>query len=136
MKSRVILKDQMHFSAEVEGYNLDLDANPEHGGQNAGARPKELLLTSLAGCTAMDVISILRKMQIEPDALEVEASGELADEHPRVFTSLHVVYRLRGADIPLKKVEKAVTLSQDRYCGVSAMLAKAAEITWDIELGA
>lgn len=135
MKSTVVLQKDMHFKAEVEGYSLDLDANPQHGGQGAGARPKDLLLTSLAGCTAMDVISILRKMKAEPDYLEVEASGELSDDHPRVFTSLHLSYRIRG-DVPKAKVEKAAKLSQERYCGVSAMLAKAAPITWDIDLQA
>lgn len=134
MKSTVTLKDKMHFMGDLQGFQIPLDAAEEFGGQGKGMRPKELSLTSLAGCTAMDVISILRKMQIEPDAFTVEADSELTDTHPRIFAWIKLTYRLRGKDIPYAKVEKAVKLSQDRYCGVSAMLSKSTRIDWEIQI--
>ena len=136
MKSTVTLKEQMHFVGELEGFEIPLDADPEFGGQGKGPRPKGLTLTSLAGCTAMDVISILRKMKIEPEAFSVEASASLTEAHPRVFSRIHLTYRLKGADIPRAKVEKAVSLSQERYCGVTAMLRHAAPIEWEIVIEA
>ena len=94
--------------------------------------PKQLTLTSLAACTAMDVISILRKMRIEPVKFSVDVETELTDEHPKVFKKVFITYRLKGEGIDRAKVEKAVNLSQDRYCGVSAMLRKAVPIEHEI----
>ena len=121
MHSKVTLNDAMHFTGELDGHAISIDADAAVGGHDLGPRPKGLLLTALAGCTAMDVISILRKMRLEPKSLQVEADAEVADEHPKTFTHITLTYRLRG-DLPREKVEKAVSLSQDRYCGVSAMI--------------
>ena len=93
---------------------------------------KQLTLTSLGACTAMDVISILRKMRIEPVEFSVDVETELTDEHPKVFKKVFITYRLKGEGIDRAKVEKAVNLSQDRYCGVSAMLRKAVPIEHEI----
>lgn len=132
MKSTVTLKDGMHFIGELQGFEIPLDAAEEVGGQGKGMRPKELSLTSLAGCTAMDVISILRKMKIEPETFSVDVESELTEEHPRVFAWIKLIYRLKGKEIPYAKVERAVKLSQERYCGVSAMLSKVTTIDWEI----
>lgn len=132
MKSTVTLQDQMHFTGELDGFQVPLDAMEQFGGQGKGMRPKDLCLTSLAGCTAMDVVSILRKMQVEVEAFSVEAESELTEEHPKVFAWIKLTYHLKGRDIPYAKVEKAVKLSQDRYCGVSAMLMKTCSIEWEI----
>jgi putative redox protein len=128
MKSRVEYKGGMHFMGDLEGLKIPVDAKEEFGGQNKGPLPKGLVLTGLAGCTAMDVIGILKKMRIEPESFSVEAEAELANDHPKVFTKILITYTLKGTDIPFKKVEKAVKLSQDMYCGVSAMLKKATQI--------
>ena len=128
MKSRVVLKDQMLFTGELNGFEIPIDADEGVGGQNKGPQPKGLMLTSLAGCTAMDVISILRKMRCEPEQFSVEARAELTDEHPKVFRKVLIIYRLKGDGIDRAKVEKAVNLSQERYCGVSAMLQKAVPV--------
>jgi putative redox protein len=80
----------------------------------------------------MDVISILRKMKVEPDDFSVEAEADVTDEHPMVFTKIKLIYRLTGKNLPRDKVEKAVNLSQERYCGVSAMLQKAAPVEYEI----
>jgi putative redox protein len=132
MKSKVTLKDGMHFIGELDGFDVPVDADAKVGGQNLGPKPKGLMLTSLAGCTGMDVISILRKMKIEPESFSVETEAEVTDEHPKVFKTVKIIYRLKGKDIPREKVERAVELSQDKYCGVSAMLKLAVPIEYDI----
>jgi putative redox protein len=132
MKSKVVYKEGMHFTGELQGFEIPLDADEKVGGTNKGPRPKGLLLTSLIGCTAMDVISILQKMRLEPDEFYVEADGEVTNEHPKVFSKILITYYLKGKNISRDKVEKAVILSQDRYCGVTAMLKKAAEIEYKI----
>lgn len=131
-KINVAWTGDMAFEAEVNGFQIKLDAEPAVGGNNTGPRPKPLTLVSLGGCTGMDVISILTKMRVRPEYFNVEVSGELTDEHPKYYHKIHIVYTFRGNDLPLAKLEKAINLSQDRYCGVSEMLNKAATITHDI----
>ncbi len=128
MKSRVTLQENMAFEGELEGHKIPIDADPSVGGENIGPKPKGLSLTSLAGCTAMDVISILRKMKAEPEEFWVEAESELTEDHPKVFTGITITYYFRGGEVTREKAEKAVHLSHERYCGVSAMLSKAAPI--------
>ena len=122
----------MAFEADVDGFKIALDADPAVGGENKGPKPKALTLVSLAGCTSMDVISILKKMRVEPEYFNVEVEGELTDEHPKYYHRIHVRYVFRGKDLPLDKIEKAVNLSETRYCGVSALLSKGAIITSEI----
>ena len=122
----------MAFEAEVNDFKIMLDAEPRVGGKNRGPRPKPLTLVSLGGCTAMDVISILTKMRVKPDYFNVEVSGELTDEHPKYFHTIHIKYIFRGKDLPMEKLEKAVNLSQDRYCGVTEMLRHVAKINHEI----
>jgi putative redox protein len=127
-------KNGMAFEAEVNGFKLMLDADPSVGGKNQGPRPKPLTLVSLAGCTAMDVISILKKMRVEPEFFNVSAEGEMAEEHPKYFTRIHLVYEFKGNDLPLEKLQKAIDLSQERYCGVTTMLRSSSEITYEIKI--
>lgn len=122
----------MAFEAEVNDFKIKLDADESVGGKNTGPRPKALCLVSLGGCTGMDVISILTKMRVKPDYFNVEVSGELTDEHPKYYDKIHIVYTFRGKDLPMAKLEKAVNLSQERYCGVSEMLKKSSTITNEI----
>ncbi|OQY34987.1 MAG: hypothetical protein B6243_05140 [Anaerolineaceae bacterium 4572_5.2] len=130
---RVTLQEGMHFLGELDGFGIHIDADESVGGKNKGPRPKGLSLISLAGCTAMDVISILRKMKVEPEEFYVDvAAVELTDQHPKVFKKILLKYYLKGTDVPRKKVEKAVELSQTRYCGVTAMLEHSAEIDYEI----
>lgn len=127
-------KNEMAFEADVNGFKIMLDAEPGVGGQNHGPRPKPLTLVSLAGCTGMDVISILKKMRIEPEYFNVSVQGELTDEHPKIYHKIHITYEIKGKDIEIEKVEKAVSLSQERYCGVSAMLRQSSQITHEIRI--
>ncbi|MFK5857532.1 MAG: OsmC family protein [Bacteroidota bacterium] len=131
-KINVAWTGNMAFEAEVNDFKIKLDADASVGGNNTGPRPKALTLVSLGGCTGMDVISILTKMRVKPDYFNVEITGELTDVHPKYYNKIHIVYTFRGNDLPMAKLEKAVNLSQDRYCGVSEMLGKAAAITHDI----
>ena len=124
--------DEMAFEAEVNGFKIVIDADERVGGKNRGPRPKPLTLVSLGGCTGMDVISILTKMRVKPDYFNVEISGELTDEHPKYYHKIHIRYVFRGKDLPMVKLEKAINLSQDRYCGVTEMLKHVAEITHEI----
>lgn len=132
MKSKVVLKDEMFFMGELGGFEIPIDAEEQFGGQNRGPRPKGLVLTSLAGCTAMDVIALLRKMRAEPKEFSVEAESELTEDHPKVFKAVKITFRFKGGDVTKEKAEKAVKLSQEKYCGVSAMLQKAAPVTYEI----
>jgi putative redox protein len=123
----------MAFEVEQDGHSFWVDADDAVGGTNKGPRPKALLLSGLAGCTGMDVASILGKMKVEYRSLRIEVDANLTDEHPRVYDRIHLKYILSGDNLDVAKIEKAVTLSQDKYCGVSAMLRKAAEITYEIQ---
>jgi putative redox protein len=136
MKARIDChwKEGMAFEAEVNGFRITLDADPAVGGANAGPRPKPLTLVSLAGCTGMDIVSILAKMRVVPDHFNVAVEGELTEEHPKYYHSIHIIYEFRGKDLPLDKVEKAIELSQERYCGVSALLKKGATITHEVRI--
>ncbi len=122
----------MSFIASVNGHEIVLDAEEQFGGNNLGPRPKPLLLVSLIGCTGMDVISLLRKMRVPFEDVKVTATGELTDEHPMYYKKIHIVYKICGKDLDKAKVEKAVTYSQERYCGVTAMLEEKADITYEI----
>ncbi|MEP1096301.1 MAG: OsmC family protein [Cyclobacteriaceae bacterium] len=123
---------QMSFDSVVDGHTITMDANPEVGGQDKGPTPKPMLLTSLSGCTGMDIASLLKKMRVGVDAITIDVTGELTDEHPKHYETIHIIYRFGGAELNRAKIEKAVTLSQDRYCGVSYMLGQVAKLTYEI----
>jgi putative redox protein len=108
---------------------LVMDGPKEFGGSSAGIRAKELLLLSLAGCTGSDVASILAKKRVPLAGFDIEITAQETEEHPKVFTAMHVEYIFRGAGIDPKDVERAIELSLTKYCGVTAMLGKAMEIT-------
>jgi putative redox protein len=121
----------MRFGGTAEsGGRVTLDARPEHGGTGQGPSPMETLLLALAGCTGMDVVSILQKMRAPLDGLEIRVSGDRAGEHPRVFTKIRLEYLFRGRDVRADQAERAVQLSQEKYCSVSAMLRASAEVTY------
>ena len=124
----------MAFETEINGHKIIIDAEPDVGGEDLGPRPKPFMLAALGGCTAMDVISILKKMRVEVKSLNVKVEGELTEEYPRRFYKMHVTYELEGDDLPMDKVKKAVALSEDRYCGVSAVYKDALELTSEIRI--
>lgn len=124
--------DGMAFEGTVNGHKIVLDAEPQVGGKDRGPRPKPLMQLSLIGCTAMDVISILQKMRVELDDFRVHVDGELTEEHPKHYSSMHIIYEFTGKDLPMDKLKKAVNLSQERYCGVSYLYRKVMDLTFEI----
>lgn len=133
--SKVILRSEMIFTGvSSNGYTIPMDAAPYAGGHDAGFRPMELMLTSLAGCTGMDVISILRKKRQDVTGFEVQVEGTRADEHPKVYTDIHVHFVVKGRNIDPAAVERAIELSRDRYCGAAATLRHTAEMTYTNEI--
>lgn len=118
------------FKGHQQGATLDLCSSVAH---EAGAvSPKQLLLTALAGCTGMDVASLLPKMKVPFTTLVVKVTGTLTDEHPKIYSTIHVTYEVGTSSEFASQVSRAVELSETKYCGVSAMLAKAATITYNI----
>jgi len=126
--------DNMAFEAEANGHKIMLDAKPEVGGENRGPRPKPFMLAALGGCTAMDGISILKKMRVEVEKFNVYVEGDLTEEHPKQFYKMHVVYEVTGKNLPMDKLKKAVELSEERYCGVTAVYKKVMELTSEIKV--
>lgn len=124
----------MAFEADVNDHKIVLDAGISGGGQDLGPRPKALLLAGLGGCTGMDVVSLLKKMHVSIDSFDVKIEAEMTEDHPKVYHSIVVYYIFKGKDLPLEKIEKAVNLSQEKYCGVSAMLGKSSKIEYKIVL--
>jgi len=126
--------EDMSFESEIDGHKIVIDAKPEVGGKDRGPRPKQMMLAALGGCTSMDVISILKKMRVEIKSLNVIVEGELTEEHPRHFTKMHVIYEVEGDNLPLDKIQKAVSMSEEKYCGVSAVYRQAMELSSEIVL--
>ncbi len=124
--------EKMSFVTEVNGHKIVLDAVSAVGGEDRGPRPKPFMLVALGGCTGMDVISILGKMRVNVDKFNVKVDGELTEEHPKHYYKMHVTYEFWGKDLPMDKLKKAVSLSEDRYCGVSEVYRKAMELTSEI----
>jgi putative redox protein len=121
----------MQFSGTgAAGTTITMDARPEHGGVGAGPSPMETVLLALAGCTGMDVVSVLQKMRAPLEGLEIRVTAERAEEHPKVFTSIALEYDLAGAELRPDQVTRAIELSQTRYCSVSAMLRQVAALTY------
>jgi putative redox protein len=127
-------KGGMSFQGRgASGHPVEMDADRAVGGGDAAARPVEVLLCSLGGCTGMDVVSILRKMKTEPAGLHVEIEDERAAEHPKAITRLHLTYVIEG-DVPEANAAKAVGLSLEKYCPIVNMLKRVAQFTSEIRL--
>lgn len=123
---------KMQFNALVNGHTIIMDGPEKVGGEDNGPIPKPLVLTALAGCTGMDVASILRKKNKNPDNFDIKVVGELTDKHPIEYTAIHVIYDFEGEEENKNDAMKAVTDSQEKYCGVSSMLKKALPVTWEV----
>jgi putative redox protein len=126
--------DGLTFETYIDDtHKITMDARAEVGGRNLGPSPKKVLLASMTGCTGMDVVSLFQKMRIDVKELKVSAAGQLTEDHPIYFDKIHLIYEVSGTDLDKEKIKKAVELSQNRYCGVSHMLSKSAEITYEIK---
>ncbi len=126
--------DNVAFEADMDGHKVIVDADVESGGSDLGPRPKRLMLSALAGCTGIDVIMILKKMKVVPDAFNVIVEADVTGEHPKHYYKMKVIYQFKGRDLPLDKLEKAVKLSEEKYCGVTAVYKKAMEMKTEIRV--
>ncbi len=135
MKAKVTLVEGQTWLGQAgSGHGIVLDASPDIGGQNLGCRPMELMLLGLAGCTAIDVRLILQRSREVVTDCVIEAEGERAAEDPKVFTKVHLSFRVTGRKLNRAKVERAVQLSHEKYCSATAMFLKTAAITHSIEV--
>lgn len=135
MMSTVKWVDGMMMVGEsASGHAVVMDGPEELGGKNLGIRPMEMLLLGMGGCTTVDVISTLKKMRQEVRDCRVEINAERAEEHPKIFTKIHLHFIVEGANLNDKKIAKAISLSTDKYCSASIMLGKTASITHDFEI--
>jgi len=127
---RVKWIDGMRFVAtDSTGHSIVMDASKQGGGEGSGFSPLQLLLAALGGCTGIDIVDIMRKQRQPVDDLEIVVSGERVKEPPRVYNKIHVEYRVKGKEIKEKAVQRAIRLSEDKYCSVGAMLRAKAEVT-------
>ena len=137
MKARIKWSGDVSFVAESgSGHAIVVDGAPEAGGRNIGMRPMELVLAGAAACTAFDVVWILRKARQPVTDCVVEAEAERAPAEPKVFTRIHLRYRIAGRNLDPHQVERAVKLSKEKYCSATIMLASTAEITTEVVLDA
>lgn len=134
MKTTIKWIDGMMMVGEsASGHAVVMDGPEELGGKNLGIRPMEMLLLGMGGCTTIDVVSTLKKMREVVRDCHAEISAERADEHPKVFTKIHIHFVVKGTNLNEKKVAKAISLSADKYCSASIMLGKTAKVTHDFE---
>ena len=124
----------MAFETEINGHKIVMDADDKFGGEDSGPRPKALVIAALTGCSGMDVVSILNKMRVKFDSFEMKVETEVSGEHPKTYTRIHVIYEFTGENLEKDKLEKAASLSQDKYCGVAALLKKGAALTHEVRV--
>ena len=135
MKAKITwLNGRVFVGESGSGHSVIMDGAPESGGRNTGFRPMEMMLLGLGGCTAFDVVMILEKSREKVTGCEVSLEGERASEDPKIFTAVKIVYRLKGEDLKPVAVERAITLSEEKYCSATKMFEKTATITheWHI----
>lgn len=128
----VTWKENYHFEGTANGHTIQMDAMPP--GEGYGMGPMTLLLNALGGCTGMDIVDILKKGRHEITGLTVEVTGERADDYPKIYETIDVLYRIHGRNLPVAAVERAIALSEEKYCSVSLMLGKAAKISTRYEI--
>jgi putative redox protein len=116
------------------GHDIHVDADPENLGYDSAARPMEYLIAGLGGCTGIDVVTILDKMKVKYDALNLRILAERSEEHPKKYTKIHIIYEFKGKDLPIDKLERAAQLSQEKYCGASATFRGSTEITYEVKI--
>jgi putative redox protein len=135
MKATIKWSGGVSFTGAADsGHSVIMDGAPESGGQNKGARPMELVLIGMGGCTAFDVVHILRKSRQEIAGCVAEVEAQRAETDPKVFTRIHIHFVVSGKVLDPKKVEHAIELSATKYCSASIMLGKTAQITHDFEI--
>lgn len=128
-----LFKGGMNFTADVNGHTIEIDTDESRGGKNLGTRPKALMLVSLAGCTGLDVVGILNKMRVNFSDLSIKVDAHLTDAEAAIYDEVVVNYSIKVDKADEPKVEKAVKLSQEKYCGVTKMFEAFAKVSYDIK---
>ena len=132
MKAKIVqIKGVTFLGRAGSNHWVPMDGPEEFDGSEAATRPKELILLSLGGCSGSDVAAILKKMREPVQKFEIDINAELAQEHPKVFTKIHMIYKFWGDGLKEANLQKAINLSQDKYCAVSAMLKKSVDLTYE-----
>lgn len=131
---KTIWRENNIFDTELDGHTLTIDLAEEAGGNNAGPRPKKLVLAAATGCTGLDVVEILKKMRIDIKGFNIEIEAELTSEYPITYSSMNVVYEFEGDNLPKEKLERACKLSFDKYCGVMDLIKKAIPVTYEVRI--
>lgn len=136
MKQTVELKwlEKFAFESEIDGHKIAIDMDESRGGKDKGPRPKPLMLLALGGCTAIDVISILNKMRVHIEDLNIKVEADLTDEHPKTYSYIKVIYEFKGKDLPMEKLDKAVKLSEEKYCGVGVFYKRVIRVDSEIRI--
>jgi putative redox protein len=132
LEAKIDWQEGLAFQAHLDGFDFVIDSTPEAGGKNLGPRPKGLTLVSLLGCTGMDVISILGKMKVKVEKFAVTAEAQLAEEHPKKILAIKVIYHFTGDGLTPEPLQKAIALSEEKYCGVRATLSPTVAISHEI----
>lgn len=127
-----VFNKNMAFTSAINGHNVVMDTTADDGGEDTGPSPKRLMLASLAGCTGIDIVSILNKMKVAFSNFSIDIDAALTDEHPKIYNRVKIIYKIKITPADKTKMEKAVSLSQDKYCGVSAMFKAFAELETEI----
>lgn len=134
MKTTTVWKSGLVFDSQCPGHTIRLDAATESGRSDTGCNPKSLLLSALAGCTGMDVASLLVKMKVPFTSLVIDVEADQTEEHPKVFREIFMKYTIGSSSRHKEKIEKAIGLSYNKYCGVTAMLKKNGPVTISISI--
>ena len=135
MKTTTKWVEALAFDATADsGHTVRIDTSVEGGGLGSGMNPKKMLLGALSACSGMDVVDILKKMKVSFTSFEIISEADQTEDHPKVFTDIKMIYRIDVKPEDFDKVSRAVTLSHEKYCGISAMLAKHCEVSYSIEL--
>lgn len=132
-KVRAVYNGGMNFSAEIDGHVLQIDTSEDKGGTDLGPRPKALMLVALSGCTGFDIVSILKKMRVEFSDFSVASEAHYTDTEPSVYDAVKIIYTIKVKEEDQPKVEKAVHLSKEKYCGVSRMFEGFARVEFEID---
>lgn len=126
--------DMQFLGVSGSSHTIAMDTGPDHGGTDTAPTPMELVLIALAGCTGMDVVSLLKKMRVNFTRLEMKVKGERREEHPKIFTRIDLVYTIYGKDVNEDAVKKAIGLSQEKYCSVSALIRPACPVNYTYQI--
>jgi putative redox protein len=129
---KTVFNKNMAFTSTISGHEVIMDTTDDDGGDDNGPSPKRLMLASLAGCTGMDIVPILNKMKVSYSDFSIDVDADVTDEHPKIYNRVKITYKIKMAAADRPKMEKAVALSQEKYCGVSAMFRAFAELKTEI----